>query len=198
MIKQLGVVAIGAALMMPMLAQAEGAYVGFNAGRANQKLSVSTDEGSGSVKDSSTGYKLYGGYEFNQYFGVQGGYVDLGKAKANVAEDDVQGNVSSKVRSLYIAATATLPLNEQFALFAKLGISQNRVKLAADYSEPGFSFSGSASRNRTAPLIGIGAAYSFSKNLAAVVEYEDFGKVGKGDGLSFKANLFSVGLRYKF
>ncbi|MBX9798575.1 MAG: outer membrane beta-barrel protein [Burkholderiaceae bacterium] len=198
MIRQLGVAALGAALMAPFLAQAEGAYVGFNAGRANQKLSVSTDEGGGSVKDNSSAYKLYGGYEFNQYFGVQGGYVNLGKGKIDYASDDIKGTFGSKVRSLYIAATATLPVNDQFALFAKLGVSRNRVKVADTYTDAGVAGYESGSETRTARLIGIGAAYNFSKNLAAVVEYEDFGKVAKDDGVSLKANLFSVGLRYKF
>ncbi|ABR90721.1 Uncharacterized conserved protein [Janthinobacterium sp. Marseille] len=198
MIKQIGVMVISAALVMPVLAQAEGAYIGFNAGRANQKISVSGDEGSGSVKDNSTGYKLYGGYEFNQYFGVQGGYVNLGKGKIAYADDDVQGNFSSKVRSLYIAATATLPVNNQFAVFAKLGVSRNRVKIADVYTEAGVAGYVSESDTRTTPLIGIGAAYNFSKKLAAVLEYENFGKVAKDDGVNLKANLFSVGLRYKF
>ncbi len=198
MIKQIGVMVISAALMTPLLAQAEGAYVGFNAGRANQKVSVSGDEGSGSVKDNSTGYKLYGGYEFNQYFGVQGGYIDLGKGKIAYADSDVQGNFSSKVRSLYVAATATLPINEQFAVFAKLGVSRNRVKIMDVYTDAGVAGYISESETRTTPLIGIGAAYNFSKNLTAVLEYENFGKVVKDDDVNLKANLFSVGLRYKF
>lgn len=198
MMKRLGVMVMGAALMTPLLVHAEGAYMGFNAGRTNQKVSVSGDEGSGSVKDNATGYKLYGGYEFNQYFGVQGAYVDLGKGKIAYADADVQGNFSSKVRSLYIAATASLPINDQFAVFAKLGVSRNRVKIEDAYTDAGVAGYISESETRTTSLIGIGAAYNFSKKLAAVLEYEDFGKVVKDDGVNLKANLFSVGLRYKF
>ncbi|WP_158610216.1 outer membrane beta-barrel protein [Herminiimonas sp. KBW02] len=197
-IKQLGVAVIGAALMAPLLAQAEGAYVGFNAGRANQKLNVSSDDGRDVLKENSTGYKLYGGYEFNRYFGVQGGYIDLGKGNVTYVDDDVQGNLRSKVRSFYIAATASLPINDQFAVFAKLGVSRNRVKVVDTYTDAGVAGHISESETRTTPLIGIGAAYNFSRDLAAVVEYEDFGKVAKDDGINLKANLFSVGLRYKF
>lgn len=32
--------------------------------------------------ESSTGYKLYGGYQFNQNFALEGGYADFGKFDA--------------------------------------------------------------------------------------------------------------------
>jgi OOP family OmpA-OmpF porin len=31
-----------------------------------------------------------------------------------------------------------------------------------------------------------------------VAEYEDFGKISKDDGADLKANLLSIGVRYKF
>ncbi len=200
--KKLGMAVLGAVFFLPLAAQAEGAYVGFNAGRTQQKLKIDQDIDNDhfSLKGSATGYKLYGGYEFNQYFGVQGGYIDMGKAK-NPYTYNVnffQGNMSSKVQSLYIAATASFPLNNQFSLFGKLGIASNQVKITDSWNGAGGSGSVSESQTRTAPLIGIGAAYKFNKNMAVVVEYEDFGKVGKWEDTQLKANMFSVGLRYHF
>jgi OOP family OmpA-OmpF porin len=193
--KKLGVAVIGASLLLPFMAHAEGGYVGVNAGRAEQKLNAYED---GSLKDNAVGYKLYGGYHLNQYFGIQGGYVDMGKAKASYNFSGVNGEVSSKVSSLYIAAVASAPLNDQFSIFGKLGISRNRVKLVDNWVESGMSGRESESETRTTPLIGVGAEYKFTKNLAAVAEYEDFGKVAKGDGANLKARMFSVGLHYHF
>ncbi|MES2025295.1 MAG: porin [Pseudomonadota bacterium] len=191
--KQLLLAVLGTALVSPLAAHAEGAYVGVNVGRAEQKVSIAE----GSVKDHTTGYKLYGGYGFNQNFGVEGGYVDFGKGSisATDAGSGVTSTVSSKPRSFYLAATGTLPLNEQFSLFAKLGVSFNRTKI---HFEDTTGDSENSSKNRTSALIGIGATYNFSKNLALVAEYEDFGKVLKEDGVDLKANLLSIGLRYKF
>lgn len=187
--KQLLVVLIGTALAAPMAAYAEGAYVGVNVGRSEQKLSIDTQ---GSAKDNATAYKLYGGYDVTKNFGVEAGYIDFGKASV---VDSVGDTLSSKLTSFYVAATGTLPLSEQFSLFAKLGVSFNRTK--ADVQLSGVT-SRLGSENRTTPLLGIGAAYNFSKNLALVAEYENFGKVIKEEGYNLKADLFSVGLRYKF
>ncbi|MFJ7567609.1 outer membrane protein [Herminiimonas sp. NPDC097707] len=189
--KQLLLALLGTALTVPLAAYAEGAYVGVNVGRAEQKVSIAE----GSLKDHTTGYKLYGGYGFNQNFGVEGGYVDFGKGSASVTNAGVTSTISAKPRSFYLAATGTLPLNEQFSLFAKLGVSFNRTKI---HFEDTTGDSENSSKNRTTALIGIGAAYNFTKNLALVAEYEDFGKVLKEDGVDLKANLLSIGLRYKF
>jgi OOP family OmpA-OmpF porin len=174
--KQLLIALIGTALAAPFAAQAQsqiqGAYVGVNVGRAEGKLS-DTD-----IKDKDTAYKLYGGMMFDKNFGGEIGFVDLGKFS------DVDG--SAKPKAIYAAATGTFPLNEQFSLSAKAGVSANRVKV-----------SGESSKSRASLLLGVGAAYNFAPNLAAVLEYEHFGKVYK-ESFDIKADMVSVGLRYKF
>ncbi len=175
-------------LAVPFAAQAQyqnqqsalnTSYLGLNVGSTDQKLRV---DGFGSRTDSNTGVKLYGGYGFNENFGLEAGFVDFGKGRLNSA--------SSKPQALYLAATGTLPVNDQFSLFAKAGLAASRTKLQA----PGYS----RSENRATPVIGVGAAFNFSPNVAMVVEYEDFGKVAKKDGFNIKANMASVGVRYKF
>ncbi|AYM77699.1 outer membrane protein A precursor [Janthinobacterium sp. HH103] len=184
--KQLFAVVVGAALAFPLFAQAEGAYVGVNVGRSELKASDEFD----SIKKSDTGYKAYAGYDFTQNFGAEAGYVDFGK----LTEKFDGGKMEVKSHAFYVAATGTLPLNEQFSLFAKAGVSQNRTK--ATVSE--LNFSESVSKNKTSALFGIGAAYNINKNLSAVAEYENFGKVANEDGSKVKADLLSIGLRYKF
>ena len=180
---------ISAALVFPMAAQAEGDtafYVGASAGRAEQKLSVT----GGSEKDSKTGYKAFGGYQFNKNVGVEIGYVDFGNYSAK------SGNVSADVKTTaaYAAVVGTYPLNEQFSLFAKAGATANQVKFSGSVG----SFYVSEKKHNTAAMFGIGAAYNFSKNLALVGEYETFGKVLDETGIEIKGNMASVGLRYAF
>ncbi|MFM2089140.1 MAG: hypothetical protein RLZZ237_4009 [Pseudomonadota bacterium] len=183
--KQLFAVVVGAALAFPLFAQAEGAYVGGNIGRSELKLS-----GDGSGKENKTSFKAYAGYDFTANFGVEGGYVDFGKLKNN----DSGVSSSWETNALYVAATGTLPLNEQFSLLAKVGVTRNHTKISASAG----TLSISGSQNKTAALIGVGAAYNINKNLAAVAEYEHFGKTLDEGGFNVKASQFSVGLRYKF
>ncbi|MDN2715614.1 porin [Janthinobacterium sp. SUN120] len=185
--KQLFAAVVSAALAFPLFAQAEGFYAGANVGRSELKLNV---DGQGSEKDHKTGYKAYAGYDFTPNFGAEAGYVNFGKVK--LYGEDASANLESS--AFYVAATGTLPLNEQFSLFGKAGVTQNRAK--PSNNKDFFDFDGS--KNKTAAVFGIGAAYHFDKKLSLVAEYENFGKVFSVDGGNMKADLLSIGLRYKF
>lgn len=189
--KQLSILALGIAITAPFSAFAEGAYVGVNAGRAHHKVNYADGE---SAKDNKTGYKLYAGYNFNPNFGLEGGYTQLGKLTDSWVDGTDSGTNTFKARAIYAAATATLPLNEQFALFAKLGVAQTRVK--GSFEENGVLDS-TLSKSKTNALFGIGASFNITKELTVVAEYENYGKVTAED-VKLKTNLLSVGLRYAF
>jgi len=181
------VLALGASFALPFAAHAQSGYIGANVGDADQKASA---DGFGSDSHTRTGYKLYGGVDFTKNVGLEAGYVDFG----NSTYSEGGASLHLKPKAAYVAVTGTLPLSEKFSLFGKLGASFNHVKL--DASAGGFS--DSTSKNRTTALVGVGAAYNFNKNLAAVAEYEDYGKVADEDGDNLKINMLSVGLRYHF
>lgn len=170
--KQLLVALLGAAVALPLAAQAEGAYIGLNVGRAEAKAST----GGQSIKEHDTGYKIDAGVDFTNNFGVEAGYADLGKYDGNDA------------RAIYVAGTGAWPLDAQLALIAKIGASRNRVK----FGDTGQKF------NHTAAIVGVGATYNFSKNLIGVLEYENFGRIYDERDGNIKADMWSVGLRYKF
>jgi OOP family OmpA-OmpF porin len=189
--KQLLGTLLGAALALPLMAQAEGTYIGANVGRTQQKLS---DEDVGSVKDNTTGLKLYGGYEITKNFGAEVGYVHFGKGEASANDGVNSASISAKPKAFYLAATGTLPLNDQFSLFAKAGVARNSTKVTGTLN----GASESETLKRTGAMFGLGAAYNVTKNVAIVAEYENFGKVVNEDGANLKADLVSVGVRYKF
>ncbi len=183
---------IGAAMVLPMVAQAQAqaqtgsAYVGASAGRSEEKLSAfGFDE-----KAKETGYKVFGGYDFDKMFGVQAGYVDFGSADATA-----QGiSASIKPKAFYVAGTATYDLDPQFSLLAKVGASANRTK----FNVTSATLTGEQTKNKTTLMFGVGAAYNFDKNFSVLVEYENFGKALDENDTSLKNSLISAGLRYKF
>lgn len=182
---------IGAAIAFPVAAQAEGFFVGGNVGRSEQKLSI---DGMGSIKDTGTGFKLNGGYKFNANYGMEVAYVKLGKAEVRA-----QGYFAySEPQTVFVAATGTLPLNNEFSLFGKVGIAQNHVKATTGYNGLRYSSSSSGTENRTTAVFGIGAGYQLNKNVSFVAEYENFGKIAKDEPVSLKADMLSVGVRYSF
>lgn len=153
-------------------------YVGADIGRAGTEVS----DGSMSAKITDNGYKLYAGYEINKNFGAEIGYANLGSF--------TESSTSYKPSALYVAGTATYPINEQASVFGKLGVSANRAKISDAGNSDTFTHTGL--------LIGVGAAYNVTSNVALVLEYVNFGKIAEEGSAHVKTDLVSVGIRYKF
>lgn len=177
---------IAALLAAPLAAQAEGVYLGANLGRAEQKVYAAP----ASLKESSTAYKVYGGYQADQYYGIEAGYADLGKV-------DISGggaSVAAEPKVVYLALTGSVALDSQFTVFGKLGAGRSNAKISA---RQGARYD-SVSDHQTTGVFGAGLAYAFSPKLSFVLEYENFGKVAKDDYSNLKVDMVSAGVRYKF
>ena len=146
--------AVAAAVLAasPALAADEGGfYVG--AGVGSFGIDV------GGFDGSDTGFKVFGGYGFNQYFGVDLEYLDGGTVEDRGFEIDVSGFNAS--------VTGAWPVTEQFDVFAKLGM----LFWDADFDVPG---EGSDSDSGEDFSWGVGAGYDFTDNLGARIEYQGF------------------------
>ena len=188
---------------------AEG-YVGLGVGQGKMSFpSISTTylgypiTGAGD-KTTDTSYKLYGGYNFTQNWGVEVGYNDFGNGYS------VKGTISGtpytisdmKGHSWYVAGTGTLPLQNGFSLFAKLGVAENHTDGGSACVSGNCGSVGS--ENHSSVLYGVGASYNFTKQWAARLEYEDFGKVtsddvwGTGGSGAVKASAWTLSAKYSF
>lgn len=159
------------------------AYVSIGVGSAEQKISVP----GASLSDDDTGFNVATGYRFTPNFGFEAGYTSFGTAKASVL--DISGAMKS--HSLYAAATGTYAVTPQIAFSGKLGVARNRSKLSSEGE--------SVSEKDNSVMFGVGVSYAFTPNVALIAEYQNFGKLIKGDdGESIKANIVSAGLRFSF
>ena len=153
----LSTLAIGATLAFATLsanAQDKGFYAGAGVGQSF------VDEGR--YDDHDTAFSAFGGYQFNKYFALEGGYVDFGEIEADVAGPSFEGD------STYISAVGTLPLNDRFALYAKAGIHRWNL----DTSLP--ALTGTADDGDTDPTYGIGAQYRFNDRFSMRTGYDRF------------------------
>ena len=149
------------------------------------------------------GYKLFAGYNFNQYLALEGAYVDLGNANStttfNWAGNHYKAKSNFAHSSFNVAAKGTFPLHEQFNIFAKLGLSLNHRKISSEFQiNNELEDQGEFSETRTSPLYGVGAEFLPVRNIGVRVEYENFGKFGKNDAGATKVDLWSLGVSYKF
>jgi OOP family OmpA-OmpF porin len=179
------------AISAPAVAQQADAgwYVGGAYGMSSFSNIDTTGIANPSVDDSDSGFKIYGGFQLNKYFGAEIGYVDFGKVGVSGSVLGVPFTSSSSVTAYTFAGVGTLPLTESFALFGRVGLAAWNV----DFSASALGASGSLNDNGTDPFYGIGARFNLNKNWGLVVEYEKYKASDWGD-----AAFTSLGVRYKF
>ena len=93
--------------------------------------------------DRSTGYKVFGGYQLNRNFAVEGGYFDLGNfgyAATTVPAGTLDGRI--QLRGLNLDLVGTVPLSEKFSVFGRAGLN---------YAQARDSFSGTGAVQVTNP-----------------------------------------------
>lgn len=108
------------------------------------------------VDQRSEGWKLFGGYQFNKFFALEGGFVDFndfrassgfayknytpaGGVPANPALRVISGAVSNYTTendAWMLAAVGKLPVTEKVSAFAKLGASSWTSNYRVTYQRP--------------------------------------------------------------
>jgi OOP family OmpA-OmpF porin len=166
------------------------AYLGFGVGKSDYDSGNAIPDliTSGSVDGKDTGFKIFGGYQFNPHFAVELAYVDLGKAgySGNFGAAPVTGG-SLETTGLNASAVGILPLGASFELFGKIGLFGWESK--ARDTTGGLPFSGETSGGDIS--LGLGLAFNITKNVSLRAEWERFKAVDDID-------LLSAGLVFKF
>ncbi|HYW58486.1 MAG TPA: outer membrane beta-barrel protein [Polaromonas sp.] len=188
--------------------QVVGPYIGanlgatrsdFNNGDVNRYLlNRGFTVNSSSEDNSSTGGKLFGGYQFTPYFAVEGGYFDLGKFdyRANTTPAGSFG-VNNRIRGLNLDLVGTAPLTDKFSVFGRIGAAyaQNRANFASTGLVP--AYTGSTRTNDTNLKLGIGVQYAITEALALRAELERY-RINDPIRNRGHVDMASVGLVYRF
>lgn len=203
-----GLVALATIATPFAMADDAGWYVGGNVGQSKATIDdpriTSGLLGGGltttSIADRNRdiGYKLYGGYQFNPNFSMEGGYFDLGKFgfTANTSPaGTLDGNI--KVKGLNLDLVGTLPITEKFSAFGRGGVTYYQSKDSfsgtgvVGVSNPNPSKSGASYK------FGVGLQYAFTPALAMRTEVERY-RINDAVGNKGDIDLVSVGLVYRF
>ena len=169
-----------AADMTTRAAEQNGLYAGVGLG--------ANGFGTGAIvaSKSSTAFKLFGGYQFAENFGVEAGYVALGSLKELGAPTL---NDSVRARSLYFAGTTRLPLSDSFTLTGKAGLSFGRITASSATAATDL-----VTGSKRSFMGGIGLEYSLGRNAALSLDYEGFGKLSN----KVSGRAITLGARYNF
>jgi OmpA-OmpF porin, OOP family len=136
---------------------------------------------------------LGGGYRFTQYVGVEANYSIIGNSTINTT-GAVTATETFKTSSMQVAAVGTYSINDQFDVFGKLGVANNKI----DYTGTG-ARAGTASASKTNLMFGVGGQYNINKQFGVRLQYADLGKVTfAGSTQSQAIKVISVGGVYNF
>ncbi len=110
-----------------------GWYVGAGVGQGNMGASAS-DLGLSNpdLSGTSTTYTGRLGFNFNPYLGLEAGYYDYGSY--DFSGNDSFGtrvNGTARAKSYGLAAVGTLPVNDLFDLYARVGWVNTELKVSA-------------------------------------------------------------------
>lgn len=177
-----GVLAMGAAQAQSVSANAADAphfYVG--AGIGVVKDSVSGDH-------KRTG-KIFGGYEFDENWGVELGYSHLGKTSFYTPGMTDYTAPQIKSSSFYAAAKYKYALTERTSVYGKLGLSHGEYKYSSE--APWWNYK--ESNNGVYAALGVEA--KLTERVSLYAEYERDGKSARSGP---KNGIFGAGVKFGF
>lgn len=200
---------LGSLIAGPVVAQEVGQFygglsVGNSKARIDDQRITANLLGAGltttsMTKDnSSTGYKLFGGYQFHPNFAVEGGYFDLGRfdfTSTTVPAGSLYGRI--KLRGANLDLVGRLPLDDRFSVFAKVG---------GQYSQARDTFRGTGFVNVLNPSpkksqlnykLGLGLQYAFTPEVTLRAEVERY-RVNDAVGNHGDINVYSLSFVFPF
>lgn len=160
------------------IAAADG-YIGASIGSAG------VDDPQGGVDDSDTGFKLFGGYRFNENWAVEGFYADFGAPEGTPFGIPA----STEITGYGAQIVGAFPVSDQVELFGKLGF----ISWDEDFSAFGMVTNSDDGEDLT---YGIGVTFNVSEQVSIRGEWEFYDIADEfGD---IDVDLLSVGFEYKF
>lgn len=198
------------ALATPAIAEDTGFYVGAGAGQASIKVDDILGIYGFEFDESDTGFKVFGGYKFLPWLGVEVGYLDAGSpSQGGPLYQDGTGawKLGVDVQSMVAAAVFALPLGEKFELFVKPGLAYWSSRTSVYVNDPGnFEGNDSFDDEDAAFYVGGGAGFNFSERFGIRLEYEWFEVTPKWDEyeeefvqeLDASASFISASFVYRF
>ena len=158
------VAALALAASVPV--QAADWYVGGSLGASDWK------DDSGLATDTrDTGYKLFVGVGLTPNIALEGGWVDLGKAKFSDSSTGMTITGDVKGSGWFGDLVGILPINPQFSAFAKIGFFYGEAKGTGSVAGVG---SASEKDSGTDVKYGLGLSYAINKSFSIRGEWERY------------------------
>ena len=146
----------------------------------------------------STGFKVFGGYQFNRNLALEGGVFSLGKFGYQATTTPAGTlNGEAKVRGLNLDLVGTLPLGDRFSVFGRAGIIYAEAK--DTFRSTGMVVVANPNPSERAAnwKAGLGLQYAFTPSFSLRAEIERY-RINDAVGNKGDIDMASVGLVYRF
>lgn len=138
--------------------------------------------------DDTLGYGLYGGYQFNSWFALEGGVTSYGSPEARYSYGDVEVDMWGGE----VAAKLGYPLTERLDIYTRLGGAYQRI-------EKTFSQRPDAVNSSEWNILSsVGLSYRLSQRWSVRGEYQFIDGVGDTDIRQADSHFTSLGVTYHF
>lgn len=160
------------------------------------------------LSDNGLAGRIAIGYQFNQNFAVEAGYLQLGESKVNLGAvhlpDGVsEGTLKLQQNAIDLVGKAILPLASNFNVYGNLGVAYVTTDVKGTLKTPGaatvnFDLNDNANvaKHKWAPEAAIGVSYDITPNVSVDTSWTHIQPLGnnKPGNIDFVA----VGLGYNF
>lgn len=162
---------------------------------AEAQLAVFGITSSADFDDDDLGWKVFAGYNINQYFAAEIGYVDLGEAEGTITTSAPlasRSNFDFDLDGFTFAGIVKYPFMPNFDVFGKVGGFVWDAEAEASIRVGNFSNVISEDEDGTDFFFGLGAEYEFTNNVGVRAEWERFSPDDAD------VDFFSLGVTYDF
>lgn len=180
--RQIAALAVSILLLAdPISACAGEFYIGASIGNAT----LSDDFDGLNVDANSTAYRLVGGWSFNDYFSLEGGYHDFGDFEQTVDTPNGLATARLSADGFLFGAIGRIPLSERFTLSGRAGM---------------FFWNGTAEINNVSQaspedsnlFLGVGGMFDVTDRIQLTTDWIRY------ELEDVNSSVFSVGFQYRF
>jgi opacity protein-like surface antigen len=161
------------------------------------------------LADNGLAGRIAIGYQFNQNFAVEAGYLQLGQSKVNLGvihENNIpigEGSLKLQQNAIDLVGKGILPLASNFNVYGKLGVAYVTSDVKGTFQAPGipiinvdFNNNANIAKHKWAPEAAIGVSYDITPNVSVDTSWTHIQPLGKNKPGNI--DFVAVGLGYNF
>jgi OOP family OmpA-OmpF porin len=148
--------------------------------------------------ERDTGYKLFGGYQFNKNFALEAGYFNLGKfgfTASTLPPGALNGKI--KIKGLSLDAVGILPMTDRFSAFGRIGLNYANTQDGFSGTGAVWVFNPNPSKRELNYNFGLGVQYALTPSLGMRAEAERY-RINDAVGNKGDIDLIGISLIYRF